>query len=67
MQYISLEPYCYGTKIPDWEELDDALLIDNKYLIKIDVPKALYDDDGNTLPEDKQGEGETTIPDPDDN
>lgn len=68
--YISLKPYCYGNKIPDWAKDDDALLIDNKYLIKIDVAKANLATEGDTLPEDLQDEGETTFDldytDPDD-
>ena len=39
LYYIDLKTYCYGDKIPAWHEGDDALLFDNKYLTKLDVPQ----------------------------
>lgn len=57
--YISLKSHCYGDKIPDWAKDDDALLIDNKYLVKIDVGAS--NGDGSPLPEDLQDEGDTTF------
>jgi hypothetical protein len=37
-EWINLRAYCYGNKIPAWHVNDDALLFDNKYLQKLDVP-----------------------------
>ena len=36
---LDLKSYCYGNKIPSWHVNDDALLFDNKYLQKLDVPE----------------------------
>lgn len=35
---IDIKAYCYDGKTPSWHEGDDALLFDNKYLQKLDVP-----------------------------
>lgn len=36
---VDLKAYCYAGKIPAWHVNDDALLFDNKYLTKLDVPE----------------------------
>lgn len=45
---VNVTLYCYGDKIPDWHVNDDALLFDNKYLIKLDIPE-VYGFNGNGL------------------
>lgn len=37
--YVDLKTYSYGKKVPAWHVNDDALLFDNKYLQKLDVPQ----------------------------
>lgn len=51
---VNLNYYCYGDKTGhDWHVNDDALLFDNKYLLKLDV-------EGNqTLPDEGGEEGNT--------
>lgn len=39
MYWINIKTYCYGDKVPAWHKDDDALLFDNKYLTKLDIPQ----------------------------
>lgn len=46
---LDLRTYCYGDKIPSWHVNDDALLFDNKYLQKLDVPEVYgFNGDGTS-------------------